>query len=421
MLKWSGVPGEAFVAITQTSSGTGTLTIPGANFATSFANRLFVPYALGQRIDSILVSDILDYTRYVPQINQFRINFGTSDDIVAISPFGLTTLVIFKGASISYLRNVYGDLSNVAAAELTREKGLVAPKAIAQVGSFLWFLSRTGVYRMTVTPGDDKIVLDPLTLSYVMQPFFDQVNWANISQAVMSADSERVYISLPFGSGATTNNAVAVYNHLTEQWEGYDTFTPSVDCQSLLRLSYLGKYETWWIDRSGRILITGVNFGQDRWNATDYGISDEVITRGYYTSPSDRRSFRYLGVILSTFNPTYTITAYTDRTQSDVVISATSPSRTQYSIFSKATYTLTNTNDDHDAVFRGDYRVLVSDNFHVKTGALIELTADVIERGIIRTGGHTVQIGIANTGGYVSLMGASVEARESDRQVTIFN
>lgn len=422
VLQWNGSANGNFAEVTKTASGTGTLVIPGGVFATSFANRLFVPYTLGQRRDSILVSDILDYTRYVPQINQFRINFGTSDDIKAITPFGLTTLIIFKGTSISYLRNVYGDLSTVYAAELTREVGLVAQKAVAQIGSFLWFLGNNGVYRMTVTLGDDKIVLDPIMKSYAMQPFFNQVNWKNASSALMAVDTERLYIVVPWGSGATTNNTIAVYNHITEQWEGYDTFQPSVDCQGILRLSYLGKHELWWIDSGGRILILNKGFGEDFWNSTHYGINDEIRTRAYYSSSSERRAFTRFGAVISSWSPTYTVTTYTD-VESELQIQRTAivPSRTRYSIFGKADYVLTNANDDHDDPFRGDYRVLPTDNFQVKSGALLEEESQNIIRGQVMSHGQYIQIGITNTNGSLALLGASIDAHEADRQTMTLN
>lgn len=422
VLQWDGTPNGSFAEIDQTASGTGTLPIPGSAFATSFANRLFVPYTLGQRRDSILVSDILDYTRYVAQINQFRINFGTSDDIEAVAPFGLTTLVIFKTQSISYLRNVYGDLSSVYAAELTREIGLVSTKAIAQIGSYLWFLGRNGVYRMTVTAGDDKIVLDPVTMSYAMQPFFDGVNWQYSNLALMAVDSERLYVVVPWGSGVTKNNAIAVYNHVTEQWEGYDTFSPSVDCQGLLRLSYLGKSELWWIDRSGRVLVMNKNLGEDYWNSTNYAIADEVRTRAYYSSPSDRRAFTRFGAVISTWNPNYTVTTCTDTDgEANVALSSQVPSRTAYSIFGRSAYVLTNVNDNHDTAFRGDYRVLPSDTFQVKSGAQLEEESQLIIRGLARSHGQYVQIGITNASGSVSLLGTSIDAREADRQTMSFN
>ena len=423
VLQWNGTPGGSFAAITQTVSGTGTLPVPNSAFATSFANRLFVPYALGQRTDSVLVSDILDYTRYLPQINQFRINFGTSDDIKAITPYGLSTLVIFKNQSISYLRNVYGDLSTVYSAELTREVGLMATRATAQVGSNLWFLGNGGVYRLSIdTTYSDKIVIDPITMSYAMQPFFDQINWSNISIALMATDSQRLYVVVPWGPGATTNNAVCVYNHITSQWEGYDTFGPSVDCQGLLKLSYLGKKELWWVDRSGRILVMNKSLGEDYFNATHYGISDEVRTRGYYSSNSDRRAFTRFGAILSSNNPTYTVKTYTDTDgENQTIISSSSPSRTAYSIFGRTAYTLTNTNDDHDANFRGDYRVLPSDNFQVKSGALIEQESQMVIRGLARSHGTFVQVGITNTSGTVAVQGATIDAREADRQTMSFN
>ena len=423
VLQWDGTPGGAFEVVPQSGSGTGTLPIPGSVFAATFANRLFVPYTQGQRMDSILVSDILDYTRYVPQINQFRINFGTSDDIIGITPFGLTTLVIFKTASISYLRNVSGDLSSVVAAQLTKEVGLVATKAVAQIGSYLWFLGNNGVYRMTVTLGDDKIVLDPIPVSYIMQPFFNGVNWRSISSATMAVDQERLYICLPWGgSTVTKNNAVAVYNHITAQWEGYDTFAPDINCNSLLPLAYLGKRETWWVDASGRIGIFNKGLGEDFWAATNYAISDQLTTRAYYSIGTDRRAFSRIGVQLATFNPSFSVSTLTDDTDDTIsVVASEVPSRTAYSMFGVAAYVLTNAGNDHDNAYRGDYRVLPSDSFQPRSGAQVELPSRILFRGLARSHGQYLQIDVQNTLGYCSVVSASVDAADADRETHQFN
>ena len=104
--------------------------IPNASDATVFNNRLFVPV----NRDEIVVSDILDYTRYSEATSRFRINSGTDDKIVRIYPWNQTTLIVFKDQSIYLLSNVFGDLRDLRADVLTREVGLVSRDGVIGVG-----------------------------------------------------------------------------------------------------------------------------------------------------------------------------------------------------------------------------------------------------------------------------------------------
>lgn len=71
---------DGFVEITQTTSGTSTQTIPNADQAIFFQNRLLIPHG----DDEIAASDIGDITRYSPTLADFKINQGTTDRIIGL-------------------------------------------------------------------------------------------------------------------------------------------------------------------------------------------------------------------------------------------------------------------------------------------------------------------------------------------------
>ncbi len=71
--------------------------------------------------DFLAVSDVLDPLHYAKVTNDFKLNTGTNDRVVAISAFNNTTLVIFKQRSVLAVENLYGDLSAVRLTEVTRE------------------------------------------------------------------------------------------------------------------------------------------------------------------------------------------------------------------------------------------------------------------------------------------------------------
>ncbi|MBK8001733.1 MAG: hypothetical protein IPK15_24275 [Verrucomicrobia bacterium] len=122
------------------------------------------------------MSDLNDYTRYVPVAQEFNINQGSAGTLVAIFKFHDTTIIAFKQHSIYAISNVYGDLSELRQDELTGEFGLVARKSIAHVGKDLWFLSELGVMSLTQTE-QNKLQGVLLPVSDPIQPLIDRINW----------------------------------------------------------------------------------------------------------------------------------------------------------------------------------------------------------------------------------------------------
>jgi hypothetical protein len=419
-LRWNGDTGSSFEEIAQTVSGTGTQVIPNASFATAMANRLFVPRRIGDRLDCIAVSDALDYTRYVAQLQTFRINFGTSDDIVQLAPYGASSLVVFKGGSVAYLVNVTGDLSLVAAGEATREVGLVARNAVSQVGGKLWFLGQGGVWELVRTGSDEeRFTVAERPVSWPMQPFFSRVNWSAAAIACSAIDDERYYLAVPIDS-ATRNNAVVVYNFVTGAWEGYHTFAPTVDLRWWIKARYLGQRRMWVIDRTGRAYVYNEYLGADYVATTANAIADSLTTRGYHRAAARRRFLRWQ-VQVATWRPTTRITLATDGINETVTaIAAYTTTRTTFLAGNTAAYALTNSADNHDAAWRDDYSFDTGDALVPRSGATPELHAGRTLRGAARQRGHYLTVTIANTAGSCRVTGVAIEAAEAQRATNYY-
>jgi hypothetical protein len=414
-LEWDGGITSEFEPIAQTASGSGTQTIPNAPFGVAMANRLFVPRRIGERLDCIAVSDPLDYTRYVAQIQEFRINFGTSDDITALVPYGKSSLVVFKQSSVAYLTGVVDDLANIAAGEATRAVGCVARHAVSEVGNRLWFLGQGGVFELQPTGSDEeKFAVSEQPVSWPLRPFFARVNWREAAIACSAVDDERYYLALPI-DGATRNNAVAIYNFITRRWEGYHTFAATVDLRVWVPADWLGRRRLWVIDRTGRALIYGEHLDGDWFGSTSTAIATSLTTRGYLRAPA-RRRFTGWQVQAATWRGSLTVTTATDGVNETATgFSALTASRTAFLAGETESYTLTNASDNHDAPYREDYAVIGSDNLQPRSGAKVELHAERTFRGPLRGRGHSLAVTVANSTGSVRLLGISAEAAENDR------
>ncbi len=78
-------------------------------------------------------------------------NLRSNDRVVALYPFNMTTLLVFKERSVLAVENLYGDLSTTRLTEITREFGCVSQSSIAGTGSDVIFLSQRGIISLRQT------------------------------------------------------------------------------------------------------------------------------------------------------------------------------------------------------------------------------------------------------------------------------
>ncbi len=201
--------------------------IPPAESAIYAQNRLFIPHDR----DQVAASDLLDYTRYAPTLQNARINQGTADELVALVKFTETTVIAFKTHSIYALFGVTQTLNDLTLTETTREYGCCARKTALSLAGLCFFLAeRRGVCVIRQTD-NGFLQVDEVPLSEPIQPIIDRINWRYASGACAAYWDNRYYLALPLDEARWTsggvkyegvNNVVVAYNFLTNSWESVD-------------------------------------------------------------------------------------------------------------------------------------------------------------------------------------------------------
>ena len=198
-----------FEAITQTLSGTGTLTIPRALRGVNAGNRLW----LAREDDTMVASDVQDYTRY-SLMNDLRINQGTDDRIVTLTVFG-GDIIVLKDKTVHRLFSLQGDLSAVQAEEITRRYGCIAADSAVDCGSDLLWLSPEGVASLTLTEQNEvqaaqgALAGKNRMFSEDIGPLIQQVNGKYAGTAFGVLWQDRYYLGLPKDMAEILGNDLA--------------------------------------------------------------------------------------------------------------------------------------------------------------------------------------------------------------------
>lgn len=342
----SGITGSI-----KRSSASGAAVPPGRE-GLYFQNRLLLLYGN----DYLAVSDVLDPLHYSPVLNEFKLNTGSNDRVVALYPFNSTTLLVFKERSVLAVENLYGDLSTTRLTEITREFGCVSQSSIAGTGSDVIFLSQRGIISLRQTEfGISQSVVLPL--SDQIQNLVDEIDQAYWSNACATYYANRYIISVPIEGGSGTNQRTLVYNFLNKAWEGYwegSLLIPRYWC----RLVVAGTDALCWADESGLIhqfdpqALVDVNR-----TGVSTQISTEVKFRGYTGEDNvDHKQWTDIQFELGNWNTRYSITAQFDGVnESYVVATDQTKDRTAYYTYGSGTYTASNTGDNFLSPYREDY------------------------------------------------------------------
>src|SRR4029077_13318606 len=228
----------------------GRATVPNAYYSENAANRMLVPYGK----DRVAVSDIADYTEYDWTIDDFQINQGESDDLVRIFPWQQQQVICFKRHSIFRVIGVSGDLSGATLAKLPGSLGLVGRRAVVDIGGDIYFMSQSGVFRISQalvnTPQPEDV-----PVSDSIKPIIDAINWnaSNLIRAQYRRD--RLYFAIPL-KNAVRNNCLIVYNLATGFWESIDSFgDPDFRIDDLIKMDYDGERRLYAIDRQKGIIL----------------------------------------------------------------------------------------------------------------------------------------------------------------------
>lgn len=195
---------EGFKAIepvdSEANAGDGTEEIPNAASGLFLQNRLFIPYGR----DLVAVSDALNYTRYAPPTSTFRINQGSSDELVGLYAFNDSTIVCAKESSINVVSNLVADASGrftgAVNDSVTTSWGFIARKSVVQAGADLIGLSQMGVMSIRQTEQNKLQGID-VPLSAPMQAVTDRINWTYASGACGAYWDSKYYLAAPLDDG----------------------------------------------------------------------------------------------------------------------------------------------------------------------------------------------------------------------------
>ena len=424
-LYWDGNWNGTFALVPNTSLPASFLSIPNSNQATYYQNRLWVVDGK----DTVAASDVLAFTDYDPLANEFNLNTGNSDYIVATFPFGQNSLIAFKNKSIMLLQNVEGALTDVTVTEITRQVGLVGINSVTSIGPDLAYVSNENINLLTLTSTNNSLQHKTLPLSTRIRKIMSRVNWEVGYKISLGYWSNKLYVALPLDNSIVCN-AVAVYNFTTENWYGEWAFDSTINMciQSWQVVDYLGVQRMHAITEDGRIFVT--DEGQnDISGATVAEISTQLVTRAYDTSGINHFQRRaYIDV--ATNRPEMSVSAFTEgASEESVLLTDQTYSRSQSWKFADSTYNLTNSNNDFNRPYRKDYSTgplggnnpsppvpgQPSTGLQCGTGFEPEMNQEIRIPLISRRQGRLSWLEITNTQGFISVMSLGYEARAGQR------
>lgn len=258
-LYWDGGTG-GFVIATGGSHPAGATfaRMPSAGFGTYFNNQLVLPAGR----DSLLISDVLDPDTYDPVLKSFRTNAGSNDYIVALHPYAEGQLLVFCRKSIYLAQIVVAsdgisiDPNQSSVQLLTNEIGCCARNTIATAGSYVYFLSDRGVYRLD-SQFDLKLRGNTRPLSEPIQDLMDTINATASDKAQAVYFDNRYILAVPTqlanGTPSPVNNAVFIYSMLNDAWESMDTYAIGID--TLLVSDYNNRRRVFAASQAGTLFL----------------------------------------------------------------------------------------------------------------------------------------------------------------------
>jgi hypothetical protein len=327
-LYWDGTS-SAFV---RTAAGVPALgltyrTLRSVGWGAYINNRLVIPDGR----DQVALSDILDANTYDIFWQSFRAGKGGNDFIMGVHPWVEGTFLVFCRKSI-WLATVSQFASSDGSAFaidfplsklelLTDEVGCSARRSIATAGQFIYFLSDSGVYRLD-SRLDLKLRGDTRPLSDPISNQLENLNAAIAGKSVGLWYNNRYYLAAPL-AGASTNNAVFIYNALNEAWETVDFYGFGVS--DFLVATRANERRLFVSNQAGKLmLLDEIGAGDQSPDSTADVITPvpgKIRTRRYgYGSMHNKRFVRSLADVVLPDTASVTIKAITVNPDSEIIL-----------------------------------------------------------------------------------------------------
>lgn len=383
-----------------------------------------------KKVDYLVATNYLDYLHF-SFVNEFRINSGSSDEIVDLFKFGASTVIILKGSSWAVLSNVTLDLSQITLDIRSEEFGCVARGAWTQVGSTAYFLSSTGV--VTIRQSDLGALLGvTVPLSTAIPRAVSQIDWRYASTFRMAQWDNKLYVAVAFTDGTKgllvfdfissvrLGNSVMETGVLVQGWTPLDTgaaFTVVEFCKNFLN----GKERLFFLDADGCVnLLEEAENGDQLLDATTSTgtswaeISQMVLSRAYGNSLSGQNRPVDETISLATWRPNYTVQVILAGVNNIVTVaSSITRSNTTYDApFDALPWNASNVNNDWNTPWRQDYSVTfdgAGSGMYLGSGVnLLQFQEAMDTRRIGMRASKSWQLKITNTQGRMKLVGQRV-------------
>lgn len=387
-----------------------------------FQNRLLVVTAgrAPEQQDTIWVSDIgaTEATLRGPADwwNNFRVNPGTSDRLVAVYPLTESSVLVLKSRSVHVLSNLVGTLSEIAAKAtlqtVTDEYGAAASRAVVQVGRDVWFLSPLrGICSVLLTEQGKAQAVD-LPVSRPLDPVIRRIHWPAAAGACAVFWNNRVYWSVPL-DGSPRNNAVLVYDTLNQSWSGYDE-GPGVAVAAWLKAMWHGEERLFCVTHDGVIGL----YEDGAWDekvdeegrVERHPIRWRVTSRAYGGEDPGRKHAGRLRVDLESWWPRVQVSVITGSDRKPVTVrSWIERDRTRWQIAGRARYDATNAAGGHGLDGREDYSVTLP--VWVKDGLQVDRMTAWKGEWPVRQQCQWLQVRLEADQGRVRWLGAEQEFR----------
>jgi hypothetical protein len=257
-------------------NGVSTIVVPGVGVHHNYHNSRHAIYYGNRHIvqtdrNTIQVSHYLKDDTW-SALDVFTINDGSSDTLVAVSPWTLNEFVIFMRNSIFYAAagigaNASGDAAqedNSYIKSLASDIGCIAKGSIVQAGGGILFLSDNGVYILNPagagngagnTPEGMRLLTIAEPLSSPISDVIARINFNAVDKAVATYWENRYYLAVPLDN-STVNNAVLVYNFLNKAWESVDTYNPNQAIEDFVVAKKGNRRRMFMVDRNQGLFLT---------------------------------------------------------------------------------------------------------------------------------------------------------------------
>lgn len=202
----------------------GTRDMPRSSFGINTLNRLL----LIEGKDIVAASDILAYNDFVAVQNEYRINPGNSQALVALLPMPNRTLLCFKTQSVLQVTDVAntddGSLAGQGPEPVAESYGVAGPRAIVRKGSnCYWVTNEPSVTSLRLTELNETQDTD-VRLSDALSQTFGRINSLYLDLISVEVWDGKLYVMLPLEDANTDRYTIVTSGG---RWEDGPYFVPS--------------------------------------------------------------------------------------------------------------------------------------------------------------------------------------------------